>query len=52
MGKICIGLTASDAPVAVKGRPVEPVNKVKILSVYQNTWGPEESFNTFCNSEF
>jgi hypothetical protein len=39
-------IAASDAPVTVKHRAVEPVNKVRILSVYQNIWGPEESFNT------
>jgi hypothetical protein len=33
IGKIRLNLAASSAPVAVKRRAVEPVNKVKILPV-------------------
>jgi hypothetical protein len=34
IGKIRMRLTAIGAPVAVKHRTVEPVNKVRILPVY------------------
>jgi hypothetical protein len=40
-GKICTHLAAGGAPVAVKRRAVEPVNKIKIHPVHQLAQGKQ-----------
>jgi hypothetical protein len=44
-GKIRMRLTASGAPVAMKRRAVEPVNKVKILPVQDDINIPNTGFS-------